>query len=177
MAAPAELGSAPPDDALTDPYRATMAWTLEFVAVDGMQRSLLFEVLRCLLRDDNAQGKRPITVVAGTLCGVLGVSVDRLLFRSGIAWTLGSRSSDGRKVAARRMVRCDVKRGVVFRPRTDVPIRVWKARNSWLVTCALIGVVTREDAGFCQGFLDSRVASFARARTVSQCRMHSRRWP
>lgn len=162
MAAHSELGAgfAQPEDPLTEPYRATMAWMLGFVAVDGMQRELLFDVLRRLLRDEEAQGKRPILVVSGTLCGVLGVSVDRLLLQSGVAWTPDPHSGASsvsrgrkRKVTSRRMVCCDVKRGVVFRPRTDIRIRIWKAKAEELARdmCTDLSVDAREGAGVSQG--------------------------
>ena len=122
----------------SDPYRTTLAWVLRFVNVQSSQNGLLLAVLIKLLSEDCAQGKRPIIVVCGVLCGVLAVSPDHLLSHSGIQWSPADQHHQPRRPSTLRLCGfsksktpgrvSDVKHGVVFKPRSETGVLEWKAK-------------------------------------------------
>ena len=71
--------------------------------VEGAKNGLLLAVLLKLLRDDCAQGKHPIIVVCGALCGVLDVSPDHLLSHSGIQWSSADQHPQPRRPSTLRL--------------------------------------------------------------------------
>jgi hypothetical protein len=126
------------EDPSSGSYRATLAWVLRFVDVEGAKNGLLLAVLLKLLRDDCAQGKHPIIVVCGVLCGVLDVRPDHLMSHSGIQWSSADQHLQPRRPSTLRLCGfskskiagrvSDVKRGVVFKPRSQARVLVWKEK-------------------------------------------------